>query len=555
MRLHPLLVLSTLVAAAAAQRVSETEPNGTSAQAQIVALGVQIDAHLTAGEQDWFGFTTTGGHVAIHSHAAIDVDTVFELFDGSGTNLLAVNDDTDGLFSMLSVNLAAGSYRLRVTGWGPTTAGDYHLEFGATATIAATGSESEPNDALAQADAIAGGDVLDASLSNAGDQDWYRLTLTAPRTGVWFEIVEGGTPWVSNHRWEIYDAGGGALGPTSTFGSNAGDSSPTAIRSSEVRSWPAGTYYLVVRHSSFPLGLGNAVAQGNYRLRVTTMPMGASPTVESEPNDTIQTADPVALGSGIAGSITGSGGADPSDIFGPFTISSPIVVQFQTMQGNANALLDSTIRLLDGNGDPVTQWTVGNLLSPTSHARATVNFARNETWYLEVRSPGTAVSQAGSYVLEIGASASPYVLAGYDIAEVNGLCLGSNGLRPTLAVDTPTERPVLGTTFSRRVKFLPPFAPFFLIEGLSDELALGSLPLPYDLGLNGAPDCYVHVDPVATALYLGNAGGSVELNSALPNSVMFRGIGIYEQAVVLDLPANTLGITSSSYARKLLGER
>ncbi len=554
------LVFPTIAFAAAfacpavAQRVAEVEPNNTSAAAQAIVLGSQVDATLAAGEEDWFEFSTTGGNAVLISHGPTDVDTVFELFDSTGTTLLAVNDDTDAFFSALSVDLAAGTYQLRVTGWGPTTAGPYQLELGEVATVGNTGTENEPNDSLGQADPLAGGDVIDGVLGS-GDEDWYRIDLTAAATGVWFEIAEGAAPWVSSHRWELRDSGGGLLGPTTEFGPNAGDSSPSEIRSSTVRSWPAGTYYLVIKESSFPLGFGNAIPQGGYRLRLATMPVTGAPASESEPNDTVQQANAVTPGSSIAGSISASGGGDPVDIYGPFVISGPTVMQFQTRQGSSGPLLDSTIRLLDDDGNTVQQWTVGNLASPTSHARATVVFSRVETYYLEVRSPGNGAGQSGSYVLEVGAAASLHTAASYDLAEVNGICLGSNGLRPTLTVDSPGERPVLGTNMSRTVEFLPPLSPFFLVEGLSDEIGLGSIPLPYDLGPLGAPDCGVFVDPLANQLILGSPSGTVALDNRMPTSVVFRGVPIYEQVVALDLAANALGITASNYARKLLGDR
>ena len=113
------VLLLALALPLAAQRISESEPNNSSAQAQVVGLGSEVNASLTAGDEDWFQFTTTGNHVKLYSHGSASVDTVFELFDAAGTNLLAVNDDTDEFFSSISINLAAGTYQLRVTGWGP----------------------------------------------------------------------------------------------------------------------------------------------------------------------------------------------------------------------------------------------------------------------------------------------------------------------------------------------------------------------------------------------------------------------------------------------------
>lgn len=558
MRFTVLVTTSLLASAVMAQRVSENEPNNTSGTAQIVAIGSQVDGSLTAGDEDWYEFTSAGGSLRLFAHHAQQTDTVFELYDASGSTLLAVNDDSDVYFSRIGVSVAAGTYQLRLTGWAPQTTGPYQLEIGQVLTIAATGSESEPNNTLAQADALTGTDFLDGSLSSGADQDWYQLTLTAPRTGVWFRIAEGAAPWVSNHRYEIYGAAGIPLLPESTFGQSSGNSSGTEIRSSEVRCWPAGTYYIVIRNSTFPSGYGPAVPQGNYRLEVRTMPMGVSPTNEAEPNNSIGTASAVAIGGAVNGSISNAGGADPSDIYGPINLSGPTVLQFQTTQGASGALLDSTIRLLAYDGTVLGSWTYGNLLTSTSHARATiVTSVTPETFYVEVTSPGGAAQQAGNYTLEIGSASAPFALASYSIDDVNTSCLGSNGLRTSFAVDSPGERPVLGTNFSRTVSNLPVNAPFFLIEGLSNTVSSGPPPLslPFDLGPLGAPNCFVHVDPVANQLILGSPSGSVTINSGMANSIVFRGMAIYEQAVVLDLPANGLGLTASNYARKSLGER
>jgi len=557
MRLLPFLACCSLSGAAAAQRGPEVEPNDTSAQAQVVALGMQLDAALTAGEQDWFQFTTAGGNVRLFAHGAVELDTVFELRDASGTTVLAVDDDSSGYFSAISLNLPAGSYQLRVTGWAPTTAGTYQLEIGQIGAVGPTAVESEPNDTLGSANVVAGGDTIDGALGSATDQDWYRLTLTAPRTGIWFQIGEGAAPWVSNHRYEIHDAAGALLAPTASFGSNAGNANSQQLRTSQIRCWPAGTYYLVVKHAVAPSGYGLLVPQGNYRLQLTAMPMGQGMAmVEVEPNNTVATATPMGLGGRASGAITILSGADPNDIFGPFVINVASVLQYQTMQGSTGPLLDSTVRLLDADGDVLVTSTVGNTLTTTSHARGTVSFfVAPQTLYVEVRSPGGSAAQAGSYFFEIGVSAVPYVVASYSLDDVNTLCVGSNLLRPTLSVDSPGERPVLGTNFSRTVGSLPPFAPFFLVEGLSDEFANGFIPLPFDLSPLGAPNCAVHVDPLANLLFLGNASGQVVLNSAQANSIVFRGLQIYEQVIVLDMGANALGLTASNYARRLLGER
>lgn len=57
MRLSLAVSVLALAPAVLAQRFPEVEPNNSNAAAQSVAVGTQIDASLTAGEQDWFSFS------------------------------------------------------------------------------------------------------------------------------------------------------------------------------------------------------------------------------------------------------------------------------------------------------------------------------------------------------------------------------------------------------------------------------------------------------------------------------------------------------------------
>ena len=74
-----------------AQQFPEVEPNDTVAAAQVVALGAQINCNLTAGEQDWFQFTTPGGYMRLATISALDLQ--MELSDATGTTVKAFTDD------------------------------------------------------------------------------------------------------------------------------------------------------------------------------------------------------------------------------------------------------------------------------------------------------------------------------------------------------------------------------------------------------------------------------------------------------------------------------
>src|SRR5262249_28714092 len=125
---HPLvlpssLLLSSLLCAQA--HVPELEPNDTPATAQVVALGVQIEGSLAAGEQDWFRFSTAGGNVPLYlsGAGATAVDAQMALFDGFGATMLAFDDDARGVLPALNLDLAAGTYLLRISGFSATSSG------------------------------------------------------------------------------------------------------------------------------------------------------------------------------------------------------------------------------------------------------------------------------------------------------------------------------------------------------------------------------------------------------------------------------------------------
>ena len=413
------------------------------------------------------------------------------------------------------------------------------------------------------------------------DTDYWQIVLTAPFTGVWFQINEGDAPWVYGHKYELYNSLGNALMPTSSlqtpaFGTQNGSGAGLVARSSQVRVWPAGTYYLAVRN---PVSLtvaaagmpGGLVPTGNYMLEVFTMPMDTGATVtETEPvagpnaNNTAATATALAPGQVGRGNLTFSSGADPTDWWGPFPVSGPVTVTIQTRrQATATPMVDTSLNLRDAAGTLLLPVVLsGNILDVPStstvgpHGRVTVSFyAPFGNVYIEVASPGTTAGMSGDYELEVSELIQPpYVAASYGVAAANGTC----GVAPfpTLTRQFPAEVPALGSLFARQLTNCPPNGLFLLMQGLSNTTANGgSLPLPYDLGSLGAPGCTIHVDPLAITFGVADGAGVADLQSLVPGAVAFRGFFWYEQAMVIVPTANTLGVQPSNYGRPIFGER
>ncbi len=299
--------------------------------------------------------------------------------------------------------------------------------------------------------------------------------------------------------------------------------------------------------------------------------MGAGLDVtEAEPNNTvadianIQTLTPGQRGVGFMS--TGSSATAERDLW-KFSLTEPSSVTFQTTSGLTTPILaDTTIRLMNADGTyGGIQATTGNTLAPSgsSHGRTSVRFNLTPgTYFLEVFGGTTTVS--GNYTLEFGVMPSIYVDASYALVTQNASCLGTNGLRPSIAFQdffTSRERPVLGAYFRRTIKDMPANAPYFFVQGFTTSaIALGnggSTPLPLDLTTFGAVGCTLNVDIQNLRLGVANAAGSSEQGEVLTTNPVFRGLPVYEQAVVLDptAPGNTLGITFSNYGRQIIGNR
>src|SRR5215467_11557782 len=93
-RLIPLLLLLSGSGSLLCAQTAEVEPNDLPEQAQLITLGQEVAGDLTAGDQDWFQFTTAGGNIPLYLNGdgATAVDARLALFDAKGTTMLAFND-------------------------------------------------------------------------------------------------------------------------------------------------------------------------------------------------------------------------------------------------------------------------------------------------------------------------------------------------------------------------------------------------------------------------------------------------------------------------------
>ena len=127
-------------------------------------------------------------------------------------------------------------------------------------------------------------------------------------------------------------------------------------------------------------------------------------------------------------------------------------------------------------------------------------------------------------------------------------CIGSGGI-PNLRA---TTAPVRGQAFALDVSGLPP-APgaYVMVLGFSDSVLPGAGALPLELAALGAPTCFVLCDLVFTEprAHGGSADG---YSIGLPNQPGLAGLVFFQQAYVLDAPANLLGLTTSNGGRAVI---
>ncbi|MBL9079607.1 MAG: discoidin domain-containing protein [Planctomycetes bacterium] len=132
---------------------------------------------------------------------------------------------------------------------------------------------------------------------------------------------------------------------------------------------------------------------------------------------------------------------------------------------------------------------------------------------------------------------------------VHGIgCRGSNGVVPTLGC---SPRPALSATLNYSLGSVPAPGIALLAFGLSNTLQAGG-PLPANLGIVGAPGCWLlnSLDVLMVAAPV--APGSLAVQLVLPNVPNANGLRMYPQAVVLDA-VNPLGITLSNGLEQLVG--
>jgi hypothetical protein len=158
--------------------------------------------------------------------------------------------------------------------------------------------ETEPNDSPAAASSIIPGQNTTGQLSSATDQDWFGFSMSGP--GAVTVAFDSPEDFLSTyfHTVQVRNAAGTIFASVDT-GKDA--SFQTGLPS-------AGTYFVVVRD-----GPSSTLITGQYAIAITVL--GQQNTVESEPNNTFGTGNPLPLGQKVFGQLSSSADEDGEIFF------------------------------------------------------------------------------------------------------------------------------------------------------------------------------------------------------------------------------------------------
>jgi subtilisin family serine protease len=344
----------------------------TATTAVLTPTAPQVSSVDLAGDQDWFRLSLAAGYrydFAMDATLGSTIDTYLRLLNGNGVEL-AFNDNSIGLNSRLSFTASAGgTYYLSAQGYGATIGG-YSLSMTQTAPI----------------DAIAGNTSTSAALSPSlpqnstvdlpGDQDWFRISLTA---GSRYDFALNATAGSSlNTYMRLLDVNGVQLAVNDDAAGLNSRLSFTATSN--------GTYYVSAQ--------GAAGTIGGYSLAVVQTVLADTIAGSSTTTATLTTA---------AAQASAVDSAGDQDWF-RLTLTAGYRYDF-AMDATTGSALDTYLRLLDRNSVEINF----NDDAAGLNSRLSFTATTGGTYYLSAQGYGTTI---GGYRLSMTQSLADLTLLG-----------------------------------------------------------------------------------------------------------------------------------------------
>jgi hypothetical protein len=354
------------------------------------------------GDQDWFQVQLSAGvtYQLRADKAASNglTDPYLTLYGASGT-VIADNDDAGG----------GGNALLSYT---PTGSGTFYVGVRDAAggsgryTVHATTADD-----FTAGTATTGVATLNGSVSGqvdyAGDQDWFRVTLTAGKT---YTIRMKGSPsgggltLTDPYFQGIYNSAGVLIGGTSNDDYGGG-------RESQVVFAPTGTgtYYLATG--------GYANLTGSYQLQVSVQ-------ANSDIPGSASTTATLAVGGRRSSTIGANGDQDWFRV--SLTSGTTYVIELESDPTGSSALQDPYFRgIYDSDGTTLLPDTSNDDYGSTRNSRVQFTPTKTDVYYLAAGAYG---SYTGAYTISLAALANVSDTVGHTTASAGTLTLGASGV-------------------------------------------------------------------------------------------------------------------------------
>ena len=380
----------------------EQEPNDTFAGANTIALNNIYESALTAGDVDFFKFTLEVGN--LYSFRSLDNETsaplTVEFFDEvDGETLLDesewVNNYSGNNFKIANIiPKTSGTYYLKVSG----NPGPYKITSRVNSDFLALKDKGEPDNSADEADARGSYQSFGADESYVlfdengarwfGDEDWFRVDLSAGQTLVAETKPVGGEMWNqdTDTRIVLHVRNGDEL----TEVANDDDGGQAWYSRAEYTAAGDEVAYVQVRTSRSPDDADDrSLNRGDYILNIDVS------SEEVEPNDTFAGADGNVLREGVVDASFETD-VDGLDIY-RLDLEADHIYHLRTLRLEEEFTGAFNARLYKGSD------TSTNLLNETSpgyntrysgdNVKLNIVPEASETYYLHLEGEGTGAYQ------------------------------------------------------------------------------------------------------------------------------------------------------------------